>query len=190
MSWCWLRRLASLWVTVALTFVVMGTTTASAATSTYDAPNVARVAVRSMAAAAEAEPAQVRDIGERSALPPAELRGTSTTPSFSTIATNTGTRLLSPSSLADEIANATGGVVKANKGGFTINVPNGSRGITIRVMEEGGGRTNYYRVSVPGKGTYTVAGQTSTDAALTHIPIGQSSMDDILAIVERIQAGG
>ena len=57
-------------------------------------------------------------------------------------------------------------------------------------MEEGGGRTNYYRVSVPGKGTYTVADQTSTDAALTHIPIGQSSMDDILAIVERIQAGG
>jgi RHS repeat-associated protein len=106
------------------------------------------------------------------------------------VATNAGSRLLSPSSLADEIANATGGVVKTNKGGFTVNVPNGSRGITIRVMEEGGGRTNYYRVSVPGKGTYTVAGQTSTDAALTHIPIGQSSMDDILAVVERIQAGG
>ena len=59
--------------------------------------------------------------------------------------------VLQPSSLADEVANATGGVVKANKGGYTVEVPYGSRGITVRVTEQGGGRTNYYRVSVPGK---------------------------------------
>jgi len=106
------------------------------------------------------------------------------------VAANAGSRLLSPGSLADEVANATGGVVKANKGGFTVNVPQGSRGITVRVMERGGSRTNYYRVSVPGKGTYTLGGETSTDAALTHMDIGESSLDDILSIIGRIQGAG
>jgi hypothetical protein len=108
------------------------------------------------------------------------------------VAAETGaaaSRLLSPSSLADEVANATGGVLKANKGGFTIAVPNGSRGIAVRVMERGGSRTNYYRVSVPGKEAYTVTGEASTDAALTHIDIGESSLGDILGIINRIQGG-
>jgi len=97
--------------------------------------------------------------------------------------------LLSPSSLADEVANATGGALKANKGGYTITIPQGSRGITVRVMEQGGGRTNYYRVSVPGAEAYTVTGDASTDAALTHIDIGERSLDDILNIIARIQGG-
>lgn len=106
------------------------------------------------------------------------------------VAAETGAAVLRPSSLADEVANATGGLVKANKGGYTVNIPNGSRGVTVRVMERGGARTNYYRVSVPGKGTYTVTGETSADAALTHIDIGGSSLNDILTIVARIQGGG
>ncbi|UJP39783.1 hypothetical protein [Cellulomonas palmilytica] len=106
------------------------------------------------------------------------------------VAANTAPRLLSPSSLADEVANATGGVLKTNKGGFTIDVPNGARGISVRVMERGGSRTNYYRVSVPGKETYTVTGEASTDAALTHMDIGESSLDDILSIIARIQGAG
>lgn len=106
------------------------------------------------------------------------------------VAANAGSRLLSPSSLADEVVNATGGVLKTNKGGFTVEIPHGARGITVRVMERGGSRTNYYRVSVPGKETYTVAGEASTDAALTHIGITESSLDDILSIVARIQRGG
>lgn len=57
-------------------------------------------------------------------------------------------------------------------------------------MEQGGSRTNYYRVSVPGKATYTVTGEASTDAALTHIDIGESSLDDILSIIARIQGTG
>jgi hypothetical protein len=106
------------------------------------------------------------------------------------VAANTGSKILRPSSLADELAQATGGVVKANKDGYTVNIPHGSRGVTVRVMERGGSRTNYYRVSVPGKETYTVTGEASMDANLTHIDIGESSLDDILSIVARIQGGG
>jgi hypothetical protein len=80
--------------------------------------------------------------------------------------------------------------VKTNKGGYTVNVPNGSRGISVRIMDEGGGRTNYYRVSVPGKETYTVDGVTSTDPALTHIDIRGSSLNDLLGIINKIQGGG
>ncbi|MEZ0579132.1 hypothetical protein [Nocardioides sp. MH1] len=106
------------------------------------------------------------------------------------VAANAGSKLLSPSSLADEVASATGGVLKTSKNGFTVEIPNGSRGITVRVMERGGERTNYNRASVPGKATYTVTGEASTDAALTHIDIGESSFDDILSTVQRIQGAG
>ncbi len=80
--------------------------------------------------------------------------------------------------------------ISASAISYTVNIPHGSRGITVRVMERGGSRTNYYRVSVPGKETYTVSGRASRDANLTHIDIGESSLDDILSIVNRIQGGG
>jgi hypothetical protein len=96
----------------------------------------------------------------------------------------------STGSLADDLADATGGAVKANEGGYTVNVPNGSRGITVRIMDEGGGRTNYYRVSVPGKETYTIDGTASTDPALTDIDIRGSSLTDLLTAINRIQGGG
>jgi hypothetical protein len=104
-------------------------------------------------------------------------------------AAEAGSAILRPSSLAAEVANATGGAVRGTKGGYVITIPNGSRGITVRVMEEGGGRSNYYRVSVPGKETYTATGQVSTDPALTHIDIASNSLDDILSIIDRIQGG-
>jgi hypothetical protein len=87
------------------------------------------------------------------------------------------------------VAKATGGDVSPNKGGFTITLPHGSRGITVRVMEEGGGRTNYFRVSVPGKAAYSVTGEASTDAALTHIDINEGAIEVILFIVARIKGG-
>ena len=90
--------------------------------------------------------------------------------------------------LADEVAGATGGTVKQLSNGYSITVPSGSRGIVVRVMEEGGGRTNYYRVSVPGKEAFTVDGVASVDRALTHIDIGSSSLDEILRIIKA--AGG
>jgi hypothetical protein len=61
-----------------------------------------------------------------------------------------------------------------------------SRGAMVRIMEEGGGRTNYYRVSVPGKQAFTVSGEVSTDPALTHIPIGSTSLQDILRTIAGI----
>lgn len=54
-----------------------------------------------------------------------------------------------------------------------MTVPQGSRGIMVRIME-GGGRTNYYRVSIPGKETFTITGEVSTDPTLTHIPISSN----------------
>lgn len=90
--------------------------------------------------------------------------------------------------LADEVAGATGGTVKELSNGYSVTVPNGSRGIVVRVMEEGGGRTNYYRVSVPGKEAFTVDGIASVDRALTHIGISNSSLDEILRIIKA--AGG
>jgi hypothetical protein len=100
-----------------------------------------------------------------------------------------GDAIPSTSSLANDLADATDGVVKTNKGGYTVNVPYGSRGISIRIMNEGGGRTNYYRVSIPGKEAYTESGVVSTDPALTHIQIRGSSLNDILGIIAKIQGG-
>jgi hypothetical protein len=72
------------------------------------------------------------------------------------------------------------------KFGYTVTIPSGSRGIVVRLMEEGGGRSNYYRVSVLGKQALTVWGEASTDPAMTHIPISATSFEDILSIVEGI----
>jgi hypothetical protein len=94
-----------------------------------------------------------------------------------------------PRALANEVAEATGGVVRRNKGGFTVDIPNGRRGIVLRVMEDGGRRSHYYRIGVEGKAVYTAAGEASTLRALTHINIESSSLDDILRIVARIKKG-
>jgi hypothetical protein len=90
-------------------------------------------------------------------------------------------------SLADDVANATGGAMRPNKGGFTVTVPHGRRSVVVRVMEQGGERSNYFRVNVPGKAAYSVAGDVSSDAAVTHIPIRAESLDKILAIIARIR---
>jgi hypothetical protein len=97
-----------------------------------------------------------------------------------------------PGQLADDVAEAVGGVAKpATRGtGQVITIPQGNRQIVIRIMEEGGGRTNYYRVSVAGKEGLTVGGEASVDRALTHIPIGESSLDDILRLVSQLTGGG
>jgi RHS repeat-associated protein len=92
----------------------------------------------------------------------------------------------STTTLADEVAAAAGGIVKTNKGGYTVDVPFGSRGI----MNEGGGRTDYYRISVPGKQAYTVDGTPSTDRAETHIDISPTSWSEIMRIIQKIKRGG
>ena len=97
-----------------------------------------------------------------------------------------------PGQLADDVAEAVGGVAKpATSGtGQVITIPHGNREIVIRIMAEGGGRTSYYRVSVAGKEALTVAGEASVDRALTHIPIGEGSFDDILRLVNQLSGGG
>jgi len=103
------------------------------------------------------------------------------------VATETGAgALAAPTAqgLGSDLADATGGTLKQLKSGYSVTVPSGNRGIVVRLMEEGGGRSNYYRVSVPGKQAFTVTGDVSTDPALTHIPIGSDSLQDILRIIE------
>ncbi|MGD0603158.1 MAG: RHS repeat-associated core domain-containing protein [Streptosporangiaceae bacterium] len=90
-------------------------------------------------------------------------------------------------SLASELADATGGTLEPLKSGYSVTIPEGSRGIVVRVMDEGGVNTNYYRISIPGKETFTVTGDASSDRALTHIPISSTSLRDILNIIARIK---
>ncbi|NOY55276.1 MAG: hypothetical protein GXP34_04735 [Actinobacteria bacterium] len=120
---------------------------------------------------------------------PSEVQGHLYDVSANSVATNA---LLTPGRLADDVAEAVGGVAKpATSGtGQVITIPQGNRQIVIRIMEEGGGRTNYYRVSVAGKEALTVMGEASVDRALTHIPIGESSLDDILRLVNQLAGGG
>jgi hypothetical protein len=180
-----------LWVlVVALTGLIAcaitGTTGVVAATFTYDGPAIARVGVHAIDGS-EASPAQLSDVREGSASPSAAAQGAASTHSPAFVATEAAS-VPGAAQLADEVAGATGGTVKQLSNGYSITVPSGSRGIVVRVMEEGGGRTNYYRVSISGKEAFTVDGVASVDRALTHIDIGSSSLDEILRIIKA--AGG
>ncbi len=76
--------------------------------------------------------------------------------------------------LADDIGNKLDGSVSNAKGkGYKVNIPNGNKTITVRIMDKGsGGRDKpYFRVSVNGKGSITLDGKISNDRALTHIDI-------------------
>lgn len=44
----------------------------------------------------------------------------------------------SAQSLASDVADATGGTLKELKSGYSVTVPQGSRGVVVRVMEECG----------------------------------------------------
>ncbi len=66
---------------------------------------------------------------------------------------------------------------------YTSGLPYGKRGIMVRIMESSGG---YYRISIPGKETFDVSGYPSTSTADTHIPIRDSSPQDIEEIIASI----
>ena len=89
-------------------------------------------------------------------------------------------------SLATDVADATGGTLKVLKSGYSVTIPYGNREIVVRAMETGGGRTNYYRISVAGLKTFTRTGEVSRDLALTHIPITGTSLQDILNVIAKI----
>ena len=54
---------------------------------------------------------------------------------------------------------------------------------TIRLMTEGGGRTNYIRLSHATKGSMTIAGKFSSDRALTHIPITIGNLVKLIGLM-------
>jgi RHS repeat-associated protein len=95
--------------------------------------------------------------------------------------------LITAQRLASEVAGATGGQLSRLGHGYKIAIPNGRREIVIRVMEQGGGRTNYWRASIPGKETFMIDGTASVIPELIHHQITSNSYRDILRIVNRIQ---
>lgn len=66
-----------------------------------------------------------------------------------------------------------------------MTIRSGNSEVAVRVMEQGGGRTNYYRVSIAGKQAFTREGAASSDRALTHIPITSNSLKEILDILAK-----
>ena len=82
--------------------------------------------------------------------------------------------------LAQGIARTVGGALSEAKGaGWIIKVGK----LTLRVMTEGGGRVNYFRLSMEGKGSMTVLGALSDDRALTHINITIQNIIQIVATI-------
>lgn len=75
------------------------------------------------------------------------------------------------------------GAATRNAKGTIFKLADGK--VTVRVMESGGGRTNYLRVSVEGKGSVDAAGKLSSDMEATHIPIDKNSMKLIQDVVKR-----
>jgi len=84
--------------------------------------------------------------------------------------------------LADDIGSKLGGTVSNAKGkGYKVEIPNGNKPITVRVMEAGSGGRNepYFRVSIDGKGSLTLDGKISNDRSLTHIDITEDALKQI-----------
>ncbi len=108
-----------------------------------------------------------------------KLKGTS-----KTVFTNT-------QNSAQTVAKQFNGKVTELKNGYKVEIPNpagGNKPVVARIMNEGsGGRSQpYFRVSIDGKGSYTLDGLMSSDRALTHIDMSNSYMDQITNILNSI----
>lgn len=97
--------------------------------------------------------------------------------------TTQGTRYVNNTQgLADDIGSKLGGTISNAKGkGYKVQIPNGNKPITVRVMEAGSGGRNkpYFRVSIDGKGSLTLDGKISNDRSLTHIDITDDALKQI-----------
>ena len=85
-----------------------------------------------------------------------------------------------PSSVASEVAEATGGTVSqlAKPQGFKVSVEVGKRTIVARVKSDGG-----FRVAIDGIGALTRAGEVSSDRSLTHLTA--TGADEVIDLVNR-----
>ena len=57
----------------------------------------------------------------------------------------------------------------------------------LRIMTEGGGRTNYFRLSHITKGAMTILGTFSNDRGATHIPITFENIIKIIQLLLRLK---
>jgi uncharacterized protein RhaS with RHS repeats len=95
---------------------------------------------------------------------------------------------------ARKVQKAVGGTLRLtqNGGGFRVTIPGGEGGknVVLRVMGQGGGRTNFFRVSRDGTGTFTEGGVPSSDRALTHISLKGKTAEDLVSLIQKIGGGG
>ncbi|PQQ65382.1 hypothetical protein B9R14_00410 [Acetivibrio saccincola] len=107
---------------------------------------------------------------------------------------NRGTRstgFTNTQNASQSVAKQFNGKLTELKNGYKVEIPNpagGNKPIVVRIMNEGsGGRTQpYFRVSIDGKGSYTLDGLLSSDRALTHIDMTDSFLEQITKIINNI----
>lgn len=91
----------------------------------------------------------------------------------------------STQTVAKLVAKKIGGKTSKLKNGYKVEIPNGKKPITVRIMNTGsGGRAKpYFRVSIDGKGSYTIKGKLSGDKGQTHIDLGDNFLSQITKMV-------
>jgi hypothetical protein len=96
--------------------------------------------------------------------------------------------------VAKQIADKYGGKlehIKNDSWKVTMQNPNSSKPLTIRVMQEGSGNreNSYFRVTVDGKGAYNLQGKISQDPRQTHVDLTSDSVALISQIIESVLGG-
>jgi len=82
--------------------------------------------------------------------------------------------------VAKVIGKFTGASVKAASGnGWTLTL----KKYTVRIMTEGGGRVNYFRLSHATKGAMTITGAFSQNRAITHIAINAQNLFKLINLM-------
>jgi hypothetical protein len=86
-----------------------------------------------------------------------------------------------------QVTKAYGGRLLYTKGqGYQIVIPNGKKEIIIRIMDKGGQQLQpYWRVSVDGKGAFSMTGKIETIPELTHHPLTENSLSQITHILRQ-----
>ncbi|MCL6457003.1 MAG: hypothetical protein K6T85_03265, partial [Gorillibacterium sp.] len=100
----------------------------------------------------------------------------------------TGNAFTTTQNAAKSVGKELGGTVSELKNGWKVEIPNGNKPIVVRIMNEGsGGRSQpYFRVSIDGKGSFTLDGKLSNDKGLTHIDMNDNYFKQIIEIVKYV----